>query len=348
MQIERINPVIAGYNVGMAYAGYDPTLNVSGNHSFSLSPGSFNQQVQTIIPGVSVDANSYNASLNGLAPMGLNYRLNGNISESYGTRSDLPFASTSGGASIQLAQPLLKNFWIDATRENILVSKKALKMSELNFEFVVMRGVTQVEDAYYDLIAARENVKVQQMAMELAKRLLAENRQRVKVGTMAPLDVQQAESQVATTQAALLAAQAAETFQQNNLKSLISENYSSWPFVTIVPAESLTAVVQAFSLQDSWMKGMTMRPDLLQARTQLESQDIVLKYSFNQLFPELDLVGSYGHNGGNSLGRDFGGVLNQISDGSSPFYSYGAQLIFPLSNRAAREAYKTSKAQKQQ
>ncbi len=347
IQIQRLNPEIMRYSVSLAYAGYDPNFSVSGTHPFNTTAGSFSQSIGIILPPTTTDNNIYSTSLGGLTPIGLNYSLSGNISESYGQNSGKAFGSSSGGASLRLSQPLLKNFWIDSTRMNIMVSKKKLKESELGLRYQVMNIVASVEQAYYNVIAARTNIVVQEKATELAERLLAENKKRVQVGAMAALDEKQAESQVAVNRANLLLAQQSLTVRENTLKSLLTENYSSWQGSTIEPMEPMTATPQAFSLQDSWSKGMTMRPDLLQSRIEVEKQDIMLRYNYNQLFPELDLVGSYGHNASEAA-RDFGSVLGQLESGRNPTYSYGATLTFSLSRTAARNNYKTSKATKQQ
>lgn len=84
-----------------------------------------------------------------------------------------------------MRQPLLKNFWIDSTRLQIFVSKQNLKISELGLRNQIITTVTAVEEAYYNLIYQGESVKVQRKAMELAERLVAENRRRVEVGALA-------------------------------------------------------------------------------------------------------------------------------------------------------------------
>jgi outer membrane protein TolC len=157
--------------------------------------------------------------------------------------------------------------------------------------------------------------------------------------------VQQDESQVAQSQANLIAAQSTLDTDQNALKNLLTDSYSQWHDVDIQPTATLEAPLQLFDLQDSWSKGMTERPDLLQARLNAEQQGIQLKYYRNQLFPELDLIGSYGFNGAS---REFSGTFNQFNDGKSPYYSYGAQLTMPLSNIGPRNQYKSTKAALQQ
>jgi outer membrane protein TolC len=98
-------------------------------------------------------------------------------------------------------------------------------------------------------------------------------------------------------------------------------------------------------VQDSWNKGMTDRPDLVQARLNLEQQGIQLKYYRNQLFPEVNLIGSYGYNG---AGQEFSDTFNQFAAANRPFYSYGAQLSIPLGNIGARNQLKAGKATEKQ
>jgi outer membrane protein TolC len=241
---------------------------------------------------------------------------------------------------------LLKNFWIDQTRLNIRVGKNRLNYSEQSLRLQVINSVTAVENAYYELIYAQANVKVQQEALVLAQTQLDQDQQRVQIGTLAQLDVQQDEAQVAQSRASLIAAQSTLNTDQNTLKNLLTDAYSRWHDMDIQPTATITnAPLQLFDLQDSWSKGMTKRPDLLQARLDVEKQGIQLKFDRNQLFPELDLIGTYGFNG---TGREFSDALNQYHEGDRPFYSYGAQLSVPLSNARARNTAKSDKATLQQ
>jgi outer membrane protein TolC len=227
----------------------------------------------------------------------------------------------------------------------IKVAKNRLKYSEQGLRQQVITSVTAVENAYYELIYAQENVKVQQKALELAQTQLDQDNQRVQIGTLAILSVQQDEAQVATSRANLIAAQSTLNTDQNTLKNLLTDEYSRWHDMDIQPTATLEAPLQLFDLQDSWSKGMTERPDLLQAQLNVKQQGIQLKYYRNQLFPELDLIGTYGFNG---AGREFSGAFGQFNEGNAPFYSYGAQLSVPLSNVGPRNQYKSNKATLQQ
>ncbi len=111
------------------------------------------------------------------------------------------------------------------------------------------------------------------------------------------------------------------------------------------PSEQLIAVPENPNVVECWRIALDMRPDLQQAKVNLEKQRITIKYSFNQLFPQLDLQASYGHNGaGSSLDRDLG--LTQR--GTDKNYSYGVVLSVPLENTSARANYKSAKVLLQQ
>jgi outer membrane protein TolC len=225
---------------------------------------------------------------------------------------------------------------------NIKVARNRIKYSELGLKQAIMSVATTVEQAYYDLIYDRENVTVQEKAVELATQLVVENKKRVEVGAMAPLDEKQAEAQAASIQAVLIAARSTLAIQANTMKQLLTDDYAAWEPAELQPTAPLTAPVRVLDRQLSWSKGLTERPDLLQAKLDVERQGITLKYNRNQLFPELDLVGSYGQ-GANGTISEFSQALNQIGQGSRPYYSYGAQLIFPIGNDSARAAYKKGK-----
>ena len=208
-----------------------------------------------------------------------------------------------------------------------------------------MNTVTSVELAYYDLKLARQNVRVQEQALKLAEELLSANRHRVEEGVLAPLDEKQAESQVASQRAILLVAQRLLAAQQNALKGLLSDKMSEWKDVLVEPTDEMSAPPTDLNRQSSWQKGLTLRPDLLQARLDLERRGFVLKFNRNQLYPQLDLVGSYGFSGAE---REYSGVFGDIRRGDSPNYSYGVVVSIPLGNSTARNNYRISKAEQQQ
>jgi outer membrane protein TolC len=194
-------------------------------------------------------------------------------------------------------------------------------------------------------LLARESVKVQQEALRLAQELLEANRERIRQGVLAALDEKQAESQVSAQRSLLLGALGNVGSQENLLKALLSDNLSEWQDVTIQPAGELSAVSQRVQRNESWQRGLALRPDLLQARTDLEQRGYVVKYQRNQMLPQVDAVGSYGHTASDA---EFNGAFGQIRRGSSPFHSYGLQMTLPISGRSTRANYRISKSEREQ
>ena len=352
VQVARYNPLIDQYNLNGAYGGYDPLFSASGSHSYSVTPGSLTAN-QLQFPSSIGNDNNFDSSLAGVLPWGLQYTLSGNLNDNYGVIPGVvnePYANTTGQIGIQMTQPLLKNFWIDNTRLQISVAKNNLRFSEQGLRAQLITSIVAIETAYYELIYAHENLQVQQEALTLAQTQLDQDRQRMQIGTLAQLSVEQDESQVAQSKANVITAEFTLAQDENTLKNLITDDYKRWHDVSVTPTESLEATKQAYDLQDSWNKGMTLRPDLLQAQITLKQQGIQLKFDRNQLFPELNLTGSYGYNGagGNDAGAVYSDVFAQFRNQDSPFYSYGAEMSIPLANVQARNTLKSDKVTERQ
>ncbi len=225
VEVARYTPQIDLYTLYAAYGEYDPSLSLSGEHTYSVTPGSLTDN-QLIYPSSTANDNSFNGGLTGVLPWGLQYGLNGNISDNYGsyTDPDSSFKSTSGQIGITLAQPLLKNFWIDSTRLQITADKNNLKYAEQGLRAQLITSISAIETAYYELIYARENLQVQQEALTLAQTQLDQDRQRMQIGTLAQLSVEQDESQAAQNKANVITAEFTLVSDENTLKNLITDD----------------------------------------------------------------------------------------------------------------------------
>jgi outer membrane protein len=348
VQVARYSPEISSYNLWAAYGGYDPIFNVSGQHAYSVTPSSLTQN-QLQYPASEANVDSFDSGFNGVLPWGFQYNLSGNVSQNTGISASPAgtnsYESANGSIGLTMTQPLLKNFWIDNTRLQIKAARNNLKYSEQGLRSQLITSVTAIENAYYELIYARENLTVQQEALTLAETQLDQDRQRMEIGTLAQLSVEQDQSQVAQNQANVITAQFTLDSDENALKNLITDDYKLWNAINLMPSEPLAATKQFYDLQDSWNKGMTLRPDLLQAQITLEQQGIQLKFDRNQLFPELDVTGSYGYNGAGAVYND---VFSQYRNQDSPFYTYGGKMTIPLANTQARNALKADKVTERQ
>lgn len=345
LQIARLTPKEARFTLAGSYGSYDPTFSLSYDHDYAMSPGGRNSEGLTLV-GREGESDTFSSSIGGQLPWGTTYSLGGSTSDSYGNDANtngllnLPFDNSGANVGFTtLRQPLLKDFWINQPRLQIFIAKKEVQKSDLGYENAVINLITTVEQAYYDLISAEESVRVREIAVELAERLVAENRRRVEVGALAPLDEKQAESRAATSRAALLAARAARDTAERSLKATLSDDYSQWKDVHIRLTDPMTVTPQEFNLQESWRRGM-MSPSLKVARLGVEQQVERVKFSKNQLFPRLDVVGTFGYR---ASSEEFNGALGQISDRDFPYHSYGAQLSIPLSRTSERNAHKSAK-----
>jgi outer membrane protein TolC len=355
LQIQRQGPAIARFGLNASLGAYDAVLTFTATRTLDNFP--YAPDPKKVNPDFEYEQQGerFSPGLAGRLPTGLTYRL-GASSDFFKWRGILPPADFPpdgirrtnqyfGAASINLRQPLLRDFWIDASRQEISIEKKNLKISELSLRQEIINVVTKVQLAYYDLIAARDQVGVQRQALELAEELLKQTRKRVEVGDLPPLDEKQAEAQVETTRADLLAAQQTVNEKQNALKTLMTDDYQRWSDVDLEPTESLGKTLVPIDRDASWQTALAQRPDVLQFRLELEKRNVTVCYQRNQLFPSLDLVGSYG---GRAVRGTFGTMIEDLEDGRAPAYSYGVVLSLPLSNRSARNAYKASQAARKQ
>ncbi|MCS1407777.1 MAG: hypothetical protein M2R45_00937 [Verrucomicrobia subdivision 3 bacterium] len=356
LKVEKINPQISRADLKIAYAGWYPNFTTSYNHNFRQQPGNVDEFSRTI-PGTSSETDSFFTGINGRLPTGLTYNIQGNVANTFFDSSfidqntlqtiTVTSENANGNISINMTQPLLRGLMIDQTRLNIKLSKVALEQAELGLIWQIMNTVAQVEQAYFDLIAAEESVKVQEKAVQLAERLLTENRKRVEVGAMAPLDEKQAESQFASRRADLLGAKRSLALSQNALKNLLSDEYLEWQDTRIEVTEVLRVLPIPFSRQDSWHKAMNLRPDLQQNRLNIERNGIIVKFNKNQVLPQLDVIGSFGYSaGGRGIGYD--GVFDQFRRQENPTWSVGGRFSIPIGNRVARNNLKIARAQEEQ
>ena len=345
LQIERYDPQIKRFDLAGSYSDYDPTFELRGSQGFNSFPGGYNSAA-----GFSTAANNtwsepFSSGLGGYAPTGLRYDLNTGVTRTSGPNQFQNQFQYRSSASVTLTQPLLRDFWTDQRRMKIQLNKRDVRISDLALELMIMDTATQAQKAYYDLIFARENIKVRAKALELAERLLAENKRRVEVGTMAPLDEKQAESQAATAQADLISARNQLAVAENVIKNLFTDEYAKWHGVRLDPTDNLVAIEEVLNLQESWNNGILRRPDYQSLKEELERKNITLRYDYNQLFPSLNLTGTVGRNG---LGGSLGNAVENIRGGDFPNWVGGAVLSVPLSRTKERNQYAHGKAEKKQ
>jgi len=360
LQVERYTPIISGYDARALYGVYDPVLNstISTTHQTRES-GGFNVNTGVANPGSSTDTDTASAELKGKLPTGLTYDIGQSINNVdansafltgqsnafgrpiFGRRGIDTWNSSGvvGGYGATATQPLLRDFWIDNDRLQIKLRKRDVRISEYNFERILMDEINKVEAAYYILIANRELVRVHEADVGVKQQQYDENRRKVEVGTLAPLDEKLAQAELAKSQIDLITARKNAADAEATLKGLIHDNFVSELNTRIELTDKLLAVPQNVELYDAFREAVMKRPDLEAERMKLEQAQIQLKYDFNQLFPSLNVFASFGLNG---LDAHIGGALDDVSATRFPQLSYGLSLSFPLTMWKERNNHKSA------
>ncbi|HLH53858.1 MAG TPA: TolC family protein [Verrucomicrobiae bacterium] len=352
LKIEHLTRDIAGYDLSASYGVYVPNVSFRAQHDYVSQPADLDPKKNGYDLPYQMQNDTLEPGISGKLPIGLSYGVTAytredNVRTVLGLEPGAPIRNTNNYFSegrIDLTQHLLRNAWIDADRELILLRRRDLKISEQGLRFQIMKTLLAVELGYDDLVTARESVRVQEKALELRQQLVAETRRRVQVGDLPPLDAEQAETQLENTLAALTSAREFYVAQQNALKSLVTDDFQSLVDVELLPTDALLALEQDLNRSESFQRAMRDRPDLIQARLAVEKGDVEVRFRKNQLFPSLDLVGAYGGLGvGDTPGRSINNVANFVNQE----YSYGVVLSLPLSNVSERGLYRASKASRQ-
>jgi outer membrane protein TolC len=276
-------------------------------------------------------------------------------------RYDLtPYNTSSFG--VTFTQPLLRGFGRALNSRFIRIAQNSSRQSDLVFQQQVISTVAAVIRLYWDLVSLNEDVKVRRQALARAEKLLSDNQVQVETGTRAPIEVVRARAEVARSRRDLIAAEALVRQQETVLKDYLSRRTVSDPLLAdlrIIPTDPLRVdrnepIPAAEALAEGAWKD---RPDIAQARVQIESTRLALQGSKDALRPSLDLVasarnnalagdvnpltlsGAAPHNPDPMLLGGYGTALAQLFRRNYPDYGVGVQLTIPLKNRVAEADY---------
>ncbi len=317
ISVQRYGPWIAETGVLRAKAGlgtaagsFDPTLtgffnwdrrSIPVGNPF-LAGGGLNQLVLT----------NYNANANfGVQqgfPTGTAYSITWNNNrQSTTSQSSIFNPSVQSSLNFAFQQPLLDGLGFVSNKRFLRIARNNKRIADLLFADQVMFTVSIVQNMYWDLVFAREDVNVKSRSVELAEKLYNDNKRQVEIGTLAPIEVVRAEAEVARTRQDLIVAQTFLLQQQTLLKSAIAKNTLDpevlaaeiVPTDVISKAPELPVIPLGDAVKEAWEK----RPDVKQAQVDLESRNITRRATRNALLPSLTLSGQFGGTGlaGNSL-----------------------------------------------
>jgi outer membrane protein TolC len=216
-----------------------------------------------------------------------------------------------------------------------------------------------VKNAYWDLSAAIDNLSAQQRSLDLAKRLLGDNEKRVQIGTMAPIDIVEAQAEVARNDESVIVAEAAIRQAEDRLRALIFDPAMPdfWN-LSIEPTDTAPFQQQALDVDSAIRNALATRSDLLRTRNTLEQNDINIRYLRNQILPEVNANLSYGIFGVGGVQlqplnftqipsdgsapprsvlsqRGFASVLGDVFANAYPTWTFGVQIGYPIGTSAS-------------
>ncbi len=327
-------------------AKFDPTLSVNGQYNRVVNPlnrpvfGGTGQALNAITTfdqrnhSVTVDA-TQNLITGG--NIDLNYSpartsINQNVASGF-----LFNPAWTGGLAFTLTQPLLRNAGIDVTKTFVKIAQNNAAVEHHVFRDRVLTVIAAVEQTYWEVVFANENLKVAQAALKAAEELLASNRAKAKAGIMSIVDVLQAEAAVASRVEQVLVAEKAIRDQEDQLRRLLNPGEDELrQDVRLTLTDVPLTVLEPLSLQEAIDTAIEQRPEIVQAKKNVESGELNKRFARNQLLPTLSFQGTVGLAG---LGSDFGDSFSKNFSGD--FYNYGAGLVlsYPLGNRSAVSTY---------
>ena len=350
--VERFNPESSALDIDELRGFYEPVLTSQVTSNSAVRPG------RNIFSGgqsVDTDTLNYNFGAFQNIPTGGDIRLDfvnrrsetSNVFEAFNPSFNSDF-------DLRFNQPFLRNFKTDARRTQIKVAKKNREISDVQFRQTVVNTVAGVKQSYYDLLYAIDNLEAQRKSLALATKFLEENQIKVRVGTLAPLDVVAAESEQASREEAVIVAEASVEEAEDALKRAIfnTNDPAMWE-TRIVPVERPTAEPFDVDLDAAIRAALSTRTDMTAAQKRLESSDYNLEYAKNQTLPNLDLIAAYGTTGlggtqildpatGDRLpvpiGGGFGNALGDVFGRNFPTWTLGFNVAYPIFNRQAGAA----------
>lgn len=350
--VERYSPQDSELAIKQARGVYDPVLTSTINQNSQTDPAR-----NAFTGGEKVDTDTFTFNFGGLQSL----RTGGSARVDFqnnraSTNNIFSNFNPSFGSSLNanLSQPLLRDFRIDSNRFQINVAKKNREISDVQFRQTVVNTVANVKNLYYDLLYSIDNLEAQRKSLSLAERFLEENQIKVRVGTLAPLDVVAAESEKASREELVILAEAALLDAEDALKrAIFPDNDPAMWAVKIVPVERPTADPVTVDLAAAVTRALANRTDIVAARKGLENDELNVKFTRNQKLPVVDVVAAYGTTGvgGTFLEREglggpvirtipggFGDALSDVFGRTFPTWTLGVNFSYPLFNRQAEAA----------
>jgi outer membrane protein TolC len=338
------------------YQALLPALRISGNagRNVSLSTTQLSGATSNI-----QNTGFFDANVAQLLPTGTSFSVDMAMSRLQSSSNNSIFnPSYTGKLTYTVGQHLLQNRGRIINLNQVLQAQNTEKITEAALELQLTALIVQAQNSYWDLVFAEQNLNVQQRSLERAQIELDQDKTKVEIGTLAPVDVILTEGQVANVSDQLVQSQSNVTIAGDQIKKLVSSDKD--PSIFAVKLRALESplqpeAVQIPTLEEGVRIALENRPEMRQAILDLKNKDLNITYTKNQRLPVFDITGQYVQNGtGGTQRRGFllgqpplspavpGGIFDSLGQLFSYGYngfSAGFNVTIPLNNKAANATY---------
>jgi len=353
--VQRLNPEINDIAYASIKSVYHPSVtSLISTQSTTAASTSTTSGGSAAGQPIIVGTTNYNGGLAQSIPWGggsATVTLNNpkNTTTSLNTLFNPTFQPSWSGTYVQ---PLFRNLTIDSTRRSLQVTKINRDISDVQLRATITNTLSNVRNAYWDYVFAVQSVDVARQSVALATQLVKDNQTRVEVGTMAPIDVVQAQSQAATQQQLLVAAIGSMRTAELALKRLIVAGTQdpNWN-VRLDPTDRPDFRAEPIDVEAAVRRALSERTDLQTAKKNIEANDVTLRYLVDQMRPQVDLSATYGLVGlggsqytyatdavGNTVNKiptgiipgGYGDALNTLFHSQYPRWTVAVNISYPL------------------
>ncbi|MBI4460696.1 MAG: TolC family protein, partial [Acidobacteria bacterium] len=331
---------------------YDPSLRLSFSVDTNSSP--LNSIRVAGVPTVTSHFTNLQVAYSQAFATATSFSLTFNTQRQSSTQQSLlfnPLFATRFNFSVH--QQLLNGFGFAVTRRFLHVAENNRAVARDLFHQQAVQILTEAQNLYWDLVAAREDVRATEQALTVAQRLYEDNKKRAALGALAPLDVTAAEAEVAARRRDLVVAQTNSAMQELQLKHLMSKELdAALGDAAVTTADTLPEPQQRDipALEDAVATALRNRPEIARAEAAIRNQEIAVQFTKNRLLPSLSVFGlliGAGRAGSLQLPADraaglaltsggLGNAWSQTGRLDLPEYAVGISLTIPLLNRGAQ------------
>jgi len=313
---------------------FDPSIGLAFSMDRTSSP--LNSVVVAGVPSVTNTTAAFSVNYTQAFSTGTSFAVSYGMQHLASNQLHLLFnPAITPGFTATVSQQLLNGFGFAVNRALIKVSENEQTIERESFRQSVITALVNAQNAYWDLVAARDALRSAEKAVAVAQQLEKENSKQLEIGTMARLDVVSAQSQVASSQRDLIVAQTNVQNLELNLKAMISRNLME-PFAS-APIETDPMPdpdgVEVPAMDDAKALAMKNRPDIAIAEGNIKSQVDAMPFIRNSLLPNFNVFGLITTVG---LFNEFGTSFIDALHFKYPEVAFGVTISFPLRNRQAQ------------